>query len=307
MDFKELFTPNPYFDDPKVELYAKKTGFVKKKTESLRVKMGFKTASKLFFFRYHKRGELLGIYTDTPIKGGSLSCCIVLSKIENFQINIPDKPSHFLLKLDDGQDIHLKCEAPKEKEDWVKTIKFFRSHYSENKKNYSKGLITEFDQEMKTRLAAENDLENWSRIKSRFDYTSFIKDKNLSTLFETNLTEMIKNRLIIANITKDTKHKKEEDTSQLEVDTVRTPLTPTTPNTKAINRFNITSLTGSPYYMILVSQKPINIVDEEFAQCDSVILKKDILPSWAEFNTVYFFQHSGAGDITEYKKSFKAE
>ena len=297
MDYRDLYKPNKYFDNAKVEVYSKLRGFLKKKIDSLRVKIGFTNRSKKFFFRFHRRGELLCAYEDQPSKNGSLLYCIALCRLADLQTTVNDKTDHFILRLDDSNEqIHLKCEDNEIRKKWIATINFFRNHYKCLKKKYTKGLIVDVEPEMRVALAAENEIDNWVETSKKFNHSEFIKDKGLVELFDRNPFEKIKNRLIISIISKETRHKKE--------DKILEPGTPMTPNTPSRNI--LSNLISSQYIIVLVSQKPIYIVDEEFAQLDSELIEKESIPGWMEFNTVYFFRHSGPGDITEAKKNFKA-
>lgn len=59
---------------------------------------------------------------------------------------------------------------------------------------------------------------------------------------------------------------------------------------------------GTYYYIVMISQRPIHILDEEYAQKDETILTRKSIPKWMDFNTIYFFEYSKKGDISSFKK-----
>jgi len=296
MSYKDLYRPILYFDDPKVELYTKRQGFIKKKVEGIRDQLGFNKGSVKVYCIFHSRGRYMCFYTDVPKKGGELIQMVRTAVIEDLQEEVKGKLGHFVIKTKSNESLEFKCDDVKESSEWVKTIRFFKDYYRNDKNNEGENIQTELDIETKLAISSENELDNWDTISSKFDYTGFINDKGLSVLFENNIIEIIKNRMLISSAQKETRHKK--GASMIEQ---QTPQTPTTPS-KRIDRFNLNALTGSQYYFVIICQRPIHHTDQEFALTDDVILEKDSLPDWMEFNKLYFFQYSARGDITTYKK-----
>jgi len=301
MNYKDLYKPNLYYDDPKVDLYCRRRGFIKKKVVGLREQLGFNQGSDKVYFCFQQRGRILSYYNDNVKKGSELLGTVQVLKITDLQEEVKGKKGHFVVKMGPNESLHLKCDDVKESGEWIKTIKFFRDYYKSEKNNIEEAISTDVDMETKVKLQSEIELENWESISSKFDYTSFVKDKGLSTIFEHNILELIKNRLLISSAQKETKNKK--DVIMAEPQTVNTPTTPMTP-TRMRDRFNLNSITGSQYYFVLICQRPINLVDQEFALTDDVILEKETLPDWMEFNKLYYFDYSAKGDITPFKKSF---
>lgn len=302
MIYKDLYKPNLYFDDPKVDMYCKRKGFIKKKAEGLRDHLGLNTGSDKVYFCLQQRGRILSFYSDTPKKGGELQGIIRVSKIVDLQDAVKGKKGHFVIKMSQNEMLHLKCDDPKESADWVKTIQFFKDYYHNEKNNEAEAMTADIDIELKIKLQAEVELENWEAIASKFDYSSFIKDKGLTILFENNIVELLKNRLLIASAQKDIRNKK--DVVLGEPQSPTTPQTPMTPSRK-LDRFNLGALSSSQYFFVMICQRPLYMVDQEFALTDDVILDKASLPDWMEFNTMYYYSYSAKGDITPYQKAFE--
>ena len=302
MNYKDLYRPNLYFDDPKVELYSKRRGFIKKKVGGIRDHLGFNKGSTKVYCCFQRRGRFLCFYNDMSRKEGELIDLIQTSAITEIDESVKDKVGHFMLKTKSNGVLHLKCNDIKETNEWIKTIKFFKDYYNDTK-NKDLGLNSaSIDQDTYISILAENELDNWDVIAPKFDYTSFIHDKGLSVLFENNILELIKNRLLISNAQKETKHKK--GGSIVEPQTPQTPQTPLTPSLR-FDKLNLNAIRASHYYLVLICQRPIYYVDQEFALTDDIILEKDSLPEWMEFNKLYYFQHSAPGDITTFKKSLE--
>lgn len=299
MNYKDLYKPSLYYDDPKVDLYCRRRGFIKKKVVGLRDHLGFNQGSEKVYFCFQERGKLLCFYNDVLKKGSELQGMVNLANITDLQEEVKGKKGHFIIKCGPTQSLHLKCDNAKEADEWIKVIKFFRDYYSTEKTDSTEVITSETDLETKIRLQTEVELENWESIASKFDHTNFINDKGLSVLFENNIIEIIKNRLLISVAHKETKKKK--DVPIAEPTTPKTPMTPG----RSKDRFNLNALTGTQYYFVLICQRPIHMVDQEFALTDDIILDKDALPSWMEFNTLYYFDYSARGDISPFKKSFE--
>lgn len=302
MNYKDLYRPNFYYDDPKVDLYSKRRGFIKKKVEGIRDQLGFNQGSSQVYVCFQQRGKLLCQYSDIVKKGGELQSIIRMSNITSIEDEVKGKKGHFVLKTGPNEAIHFKCDDVKETAEWVKTIKFFTDYYKNDNKTNEKETITgyiDIDIETKLNLHAEIELDNWDVISSKFNYTGFIKDKGVDVLFENNIMEIMKNRLLVSSAQKETKHKKGASINE-----PQTPTTPITPR-KQLDAFNLNALTSSQYHFVLICQRPINVVDEEFALTDDVILEKGSLPEWMAFNTLYYFHYSARGDITTYKKSLE--
>ena len=73
---------------------------------------------------------------------------------------------------------------------------------------------------------------------------------------------------------------------------------------KLRDKLKIKAFESNNYHIAMLTEKPGYLVDQEFALIDRYVLTQEMLPDWMDFNTIYLFHYSGAGDITEYKKKF---
>ena len=303
MNYGSLYRHTFYYEDPRVEIFCKKKGIIRrKKKKGLRMKLGIK-ASKKNFLMYFEKGRMLALFEkENPVNTSGLIDLIYIKQISEIIDEYKDKKTHFFIKTIDNNEYHFKCKDTKEKNDWIKTLNFFRDYYK-NETIEGEGIIEEIDLETDIRISAEIEKLNFDKIKSKFDHTHFIKDKELDIIFEENTIEILRNRLLISSIEKETKKIKKKKIN--EPSTPKTPLTPfNRENLK--DRFNINKIKhfrGSFYYIILISQRPLHIIDEEFAMNDNFILKKETLPPWMDFNKMYFFEYQRNGDISKFKKA----
>lgn len=83
----------------------------------------------------------------------------------------------------------------------------------------------------------------------------------------------------------------------------------TLPDTSGKSKFSnmIKGMKVSKYFMFLISQKPLNCVDEQFWGIDHDILEKSILGGSIQFNQVYLFNYKASGDDSEFKKVYAVE
>ena len=153
-------------------------------------------------------------------------------------------------------------------------------------------------------------MQNWEQYKKKADHSKFIKDKGLTDLFGEYPVEVLRNRLLISAIQKETKKRKggldesvEPQTPKLESKMDLNPL-----NTREMlkERFNIKkiNLKGKFYHMVLLSQRPVHIMDQESYKDDRVTLSKKRSPKWMRFDTVFFFSYNREGDQSQFRKSF---
>lgn len=297
MNYKDLYKPVFYCDDAKVDIFSQHRGFIKRKVQGIRDVLGFNQGSVKTFFCYQQRGRYLCFYSDLVKKGGELLGLLKMSGVTDVIDEVKGKVGHFMIKTS-TEELHLKCDEAKEAAEWIKTIKFFKNYYKNESNNESTAIIQDIDVETRVNLQAEIELENWDPNDTKFDYSGFIKDKGLSILFENNILEIMKNRLLISCAQKETKQKKGASINE--------PQTPTTPmnHVKQLDMFNLNVLSGTHYYFVMICQRPINIIDQEFALTDYVILNKESLPDWMNFNILYYFEYTGRGDFSNAKKSF---
>ena len=307
MNYGSLYRHTFYYEDPRVEIFCKKKGLIrKKKDKGIRKRLGI-NASKKNFLMYFDKGRILGLFEkENPTDVSNLLLLIYIKQITEVIDEFKNKKVHFLI-ITDSKKHHFKCKDIKEKNEWIKTLNFFREYYKSEKPEKEEEEKKSEDPEKAElesliRISAEIEKSNFDKIKSKFDHTHFIKDKELDKIFEENSIEILRNRLLISSITKETKKIKKKKIE--EPNTPKTPLTPFN-REQLKDRFNINrlkNLTGSFYYIILISERPLHIIDEEFAINDNFILKKKTLPNWMHFNKIYFYEYQRNGDISKFKK-----
>lgn len=163
-------------------------------------------------------------------------------------------------------------------------------------------------------------------------YSAFIKDKQLVDLIETLNIETMKNRVLVARVkkktynTKKTRTKKKlssllhhskgfqrqasrkesfhsTESGNLSHRTFDTSGKTASLLDKALNGIS----TKSSYYIFLISQKPLNAVDEEYFHIDHEVMEKKDLPSPIEFNKIMFYTYKSPGDSSEPKKILAVE
>lgn len=296
MNLKTLFEHNLNGSNIKVDQYTKRRGFIKKKTEGLRGQLGINAGSENIFFSFMLQGRLLCYFSDTFKKNRELLGVIRVGRIIEVRDLGKTKKGQLVLVTADNEVVQLKCEEQKEASDWVSAIWFFKKLYEKEKNDDGDVLNLDVDMETKIAIFKEIELEKWSTISSKYDYTSFVKDKGLKLIFENNLMEVLKNRVVIATAYQDLVQKK----SIIPVD----PQTVTTGFRK--DRFSLGNLAGSMYYLCMISQKPNYIVDKEFQKNSDVMLEKASIPDWMDFNVLYFYEYQGIGDITTYRRAIDA-
>ena len=294
MDLKSLYKPKFYFKDPQVEAHLKRRGFIKKKAEGLRDQFGLSKASDNVYYLYQLKGKLLAFYTESPKKEGKLIGVVVISLVKEIVANSKDKPAHIELKIDDNTTVSLKIEDKKERDEWLKTFHFFKNYYKDDNSVGVEGYLINLDPDLQLALQAEVELRYWDSLGSKKDYSSFLKDKGLNILFENNMLEIVKNRLAMAIVNEEIKDKKGSVVYDMGVDTKPNQRN----STLSQKRGSKMEPPSDSIHMVLISQRPVNIIDEEFNLEDDAIVEKDSLPPWMNFNKIYYFMHNGPGDVT---------
>lgn len=138
----------------------------------------------------------------------------------------------------------------------------------------------------------------------------------------------MKNRVIISKIHKKTQNSKKSRISvQQSINSMRNPRKSTRGklgseigmNHRDSERKNSESSAGlidlalnnisskTYYYIFMISQKPLNAIDEEYYVIDDDILKKEILIQPIEFNKLFFFNYKTPGDSSPAKKELPVE
>lgn len=74
-----------------------------------------------------------------------------------------------------------------------------------------------------------------------------------------------------------------------------------------VSRLVATISSGSPYYIFLISQKPLNAVNEQYFAIDDEIVEKGVLGEPLEFNKIFFYKYKGEGDDSGPKKVLGVE
>ena len=161
-------------------------------------------------------------------------------------------------------------------------------------------------------IASENESEKWELVKGKYDYTGFFKDKKLDELFMLFPMGQLSNRILVGNLKKRTKWKKELEGGQdMNSSNVhgggQIPTSPTTPGAglqKSRMKFfdQMNTLKSKSYLGFLLSQRPLNEINEETYLKDNKTISKPKCLEAYNFNTVYLFDYSGPGDTRPHHK-----
>lgn len=155
------------------------------------------------------------------------------------------------------------------------------------------------------------------------DYTKFLVDKGLNEILESVHLDSIKNRVLVAQISKSTSNTKKARSSMHSESASQKRF----PSKSSLERASINLRKGSDdkftgsfftktfskissqsdYHIFLISQKPLNPVDEEHFSIDDEIMNKDILKEPVKFNQLYFYEYESTGDSSEPKKLLEVE
>lgn len=163
------------------------------------------------------------------------------------------------------------------------------------------------------------------------DHVAFIKDKGLIDLVDTLSLETMKNRVLIAKVKKKTYNTKKtrnpnkftilpnamgrRKDSQRKWSIMSDESKGSQPSDKLPYNSHASlfdkALNGmsskSSYYIFLISQKPLNAVDEEYFAIDHEVMKKADLKPEVQFNRILFYTYKSLGDSSEPKKHLSIE
>lgn len=303
-----LYEPRLYFEDPNVQTFAALQGVIKKKKEKSLVGGIKNPGSSKKYFKFYLKGRLFVYFDETSPKPDSKPKLVVYIQEVKELLKAPGgKADHMKIKLPD-KEIELKFNSPKETSLWYDALYFLKEHYKNAPLTRIRSYKEDVDIETLLEVAAENEVEKWEAAKGRYDYTSFLKDKKLDELFLLFPLGQLSNRVLLGHLKKKTKWKKggagEEgslNNSQLSQGGV--PVSPTTPNTpgglqKSRLKFfdQMNTLKSKPYLGFLISQRPLNEVDEEEFLRDSRAITRPKCLEGYNFNTIYLFDYAGPGD-----------
>lgn len=318
----KLLNRRIYYEDPRVEMYSKKEGVIKKKKESTMI-VGTNPGSLKKYFKFHKKGRVLAYYDDCPPKSDSRPRQVFfIQEIKELLESPGGKNDHFKLVMHD-EVIELKLDEQSEMTEWIKAIGFFREYYAKEKPLRTKSSRQEVDFEMQLQLIAENELAQWESIKQLYDYSSFFKDKSLLNIFMQYPMPMLCNRLLTSKVKKSTKWNKDSKNNKEGGDdkkivssssisskrnesvnsSLESPLSLKGMTSKIglFDRFDTVS--SKAYTAFLISQRPVGDIDEEQALKDHKAITQDGFPPEITFNTIYMYQYSGPGDVKPIHKT----
>ena len=156
------------------------------------------------------------------------------------------------------------------------------------------------------------------------NFTQFFVDKNLLDLLETVHIDSMKNRVLVGSIVKQTNNSKTTHSSQMsETASQKNPKSKKTNDFESIISLRKESgkeysggfLTKtfskisniSTYHIFLISQKPLNNVDEEIFLNDDEIMQEDVLRESIEFNKIFYYEYTNSGDSSPSKKILPVE
>jgi hypothetical protein len=312
----KLLNKRIYYEDPRVEMYSKKEGVIKKKKESTMI-VGTNPGSLKKYFKFHKKGRVLAYYDDCPPKSDSRPRQVFFIQEIKELLEAPGgKSDHFKLSLHD-EIIELKLDEHNEVSEWIKAIGFFREYYAKEKPLRTKSSRQDVDFEMQLQLMSENELSQWDSIKQMYDYSTFFRDKSLLTIFMQYPAPMLSNRLLISKIKKNTKWNKDVKDNKEGAENKKTVASSSISSKKNDSVSNslesplslkgVTSKIGlfdrfetvnsKAYTAFLISQRPVSDIDEEQALKDHKAITQDGFPPEIAFNTIYLYEYSGTGDV----------
>lgn len=319
----KLYEKRCYFESPLAELYIKLKGNVKSKKEFSLLGNLKNPGSLKRYFKFHHKGRVMVFYDECPPKEDSKPKTVVyMQEIKDVQANFGGKNGHVKVLFDDDSFV-LKFDFPKEMDEWIKAVNFFRDFYKNEKIQCSRTYQEEIDIEASLKIMAENEIENWNLIKDKYDYSIFFKDKNLFELFTRFSIGQLANRVLVGWISKKTRWNKGDTVANSHFHNSKTSTvsknsgiseisSPMSVNKRQNKTFfeKIDSLGFKNYMGLLISQATINQIDEESYPKDlKTINRPDFLKNLT-FNTLYLFDYNGPGDIRPaskkiWVKSFK--
>ena len=315
----KLLNRRIYYEDPRVEMYSKREGVIKKKKESTMI-VGTNPGSLKKYFKFHKKGRVLAYYDDCPPKSDSRPRQVFfIQEIKELLESAGGKNDHFKLVMHD-EVIELKLDEHTEVTEWIKAIGFFREYYAKEKPLRNKSSRQDVDFEMQLQLIAENELAQWESIKQLYDYSSFFKDKSLFNIFMQYPTPMLCNRLLISKVKKSTKWNKDNKDGADGKKTISSSSVSSRRNesvtmslesplsikgmTSKIGLFDrFDTVSSKAYTAFLISQRPVGDIDEEQALKDHKAITQDGFPPEIGFNTIYLYQYAGPGDVKPIHKT----
>lgn len=313
----KLYERRQYIDDPMVEVLAKTQGPVRLKKEKSLLGHLKNPGSLKYFFKFHSKGRLLVGYDDVPPTPESRpKTVVVMQDVKEVQENPDGKKNHLRVSLAE-ESLTLKFDSPAEMGNWAKAINHLRNYYKSDKPTRARGFKEEVDMETCLEIMAENEIARWPTEKEKYDYTLFFKDKGLLEMFGQLPIAQLSNRILVGPIQKKTRKVKGDPVTQSTVSVSRSPnvskvtmsVEPPSPSDvgKRHNKTffeKIDNLGFRSYIGFLISQSPVNAIDEEAFNKDHRALPKPECLRKYEYNTLYLFEYSGAGDTRPFKKDF---
>lgn len=309
----KLYERRLYVDDPMVEVYMKTEGPVKMKKEKSLFGALKNPGSLKYYFKFHSKGRLLVGYDDVPPKEDSRPKAVIsVHEVREVLENADSKKGHLRLMVGE-EALTLKFDTPADQTTWAKAINYLREYYKTEKTGKSRGFKEEVDMETCLDVMAENERQRWPATKDRYDYTLFFKDKGLLDLFAVCTINQLSNRVLAGALSKKTRKMKEDQVLASGVSVSkgvaqsRPPgdesLTPETRKNKTFME-KIDDLGFKTYFGFLLSQCPLNQIDEDWWYKDHrAIAKPDCFRKY-DFNTLYLFSWAGPGDTSAFKKAF---
>ena len=310
MDYNLLNKQSYYFGNPLLEIYSEKNGYIKKKKPlGFMYKLGFNESSKLKYFRFYQKGRFFSKSVQPPKDLSNIERLLYTKDIIEIEDNYSKKNNHILINFG-NYSIHLKFKNMKEKDEWIKILNFFKDFYQQeegiekNQKDLENPKMEIVTHSEYLKVAMELEIKDDSYPQTVSYIHKFISDKDLSIIFEKNTIESLRNRLLISTIRME--QKKRDNIPEPKTPATPLPLkSPLTSGSLIVDRFSLSNL--SLYYhfynIVLISQLPNHLKDEDYNLTDKDYIKKDTLPKWMEFNKIYFFDYQEQGDISNYKMS----
>ena len=308
MSLSNLYVWTNYVTDPQIEMKAKRRGFIKrKKNESLLKNVGIKEGSHQFYFMFHLHGSVLAGYEKEPKMGSEAKIAFYLADVVSIQQNYRDKKGHVLLMVNESELV-FKFDEDKEQTDWLLSISYLRDYYRQNS-TMGQGVMDDVPVELQMLFASEIEIDKWQEIRKKFDYSKFLTDKGLKPILSLPV-DIARNRLLISEVTKVTKHRKDikKDDSEktkdpLEIDDLDEPETPTTFAGGSVARKRNHFFSGaSPYYVVMLSQWQVYRMDEQAFVKDHRSITPEMIRNCLPFNRIHFYEYKKEGDISDVRK-----
>lgn len=313
-NISKLYEPKLYYENPNVQAFSKLQGTIKKKKETSLVSQLKNPGSSKKYFKFYNKGRIFVYYDDCPPKPESKPKLVIyIQEIKDLQKSFKGKAEHMKICLAD-KEFTLKFNSVKELNQWFEVLQFFRDFYKNTPLYRVRNYKETIDVETLLDIMAENETDKWDQLKLRLDFTSFFKDKKLEELFLLFPLGQLSNRILLGQLKKKTKWNKDTVPAVIDDPNMRVSvnsgfsgnISPTTPNGTQKSRvkfFEQMNTFGSkPYIGFLISQRPLNEVDQEQHIRDhKAILRPNCLEGY-NFNTIYLFDYNGPGDTRPYHK-----